>query len=141
MPFQNFVVPLRPIWRTQQRKVQAQMAESVDALVSNTSGATRAGSTPALGTTRALQSLSAASPRSQHFFISPKGRKEKGERGEDRIRPRGTSASYNNYLSQLSQTCEISTDAVAHQHLTRQCSFALARFLSTFTFFFTNIWD
>ena len=27
------------------------MAESVDALVSNTSGATRAGSTPALGTT------------------------------------------------------------------------------------------
>ena len=33
---------------------QAQMAESVDALVSNTSGATRAGSTPALGT-QALQ--------------------------------------------------------------------------------------
>ena len=30
--------------------VAAQMAESVDALVSNTSGATRAGSTPALGT-------------------------------------------------------------------------------------------
>ena len=30
---------------------KAQMAESVDALVSNTSGATRAGSTPALGTT------------------------------------------------------------------------------------------
>ena len=29
---------------------EAQMAESVDALVSNTSGATRAGSTPALGT-------------------------------------------------------------------------------------------
>ena len=29
------------------------MAESVDALVSNTSGATRAGSTPALGTTKA----------------------------------------------------------------------------------------
>jgi hypothetical protein len=28
------------------------MAESVDALVSNTSGATRAGSTPALGTTQ-----------------------------------------------------------------------------------------
>ena len=28
------------------------MAESVDALVSNTSGATRAGSTPALGTTK-----------------------------------------------------------------------------------------
>ena len=34
----------------QQRKLYAQMAESVDALVSNTSGATRAGSTPALGT-------------------------------------------------------------------------------------------
>ena len=31
-------------------KEAAQMAESVDALVSNTSGATRAGSTPALGT-------------------------------------------------------------------------------------------
>ena len=31
-------------------KCVAQMAESVDALVSNTSGATRAGSTPALGT-------------------------------------------------------------------------------------------
>ena len=30
--------------------VYAQMAESVDALVSNTSGAIRAGSTPALGT-------------------------------------------------------------------------------------------
>ncbi len=29
---------------------KAQMAESVDALVSNTSGAIRAGSTPALGT-------------------------------------------------------------------------------------------
>ena len=31
------------------------MAESVDALVSNTSGATRAGSTPALGTSVFLQ--------------------------------------------------------------------------------------
>ncbi len=30
------------------------MAESVDALVSNTSGATRAGSTPALGTIQRL---------------------------------------------------------------------------------------
>ena len=42
------------------------MAESVDALVSNTSGATRAGSTPALGTgfeAKVLQDLS-----SQHFF-------------------------------------------------------------------------
>ena len=47
------------------------MAESVDALVSNTSGATRAGSTPALGTgfeAKVLQDLS-----SQHFFrLSPK---------------------------------------------------------------------
>ncbi len=33
-------------------KALAQMAESVDALVSNTSGAIRAGSTPALGTSR-----------------------------------------------------------------------------------------
>ena len=39
---QNLSLPLRP--------QEAQMAESVDALVSNTSGATRAGSTPALGT-------------------------------------------------------------------------------------------
>ena len=31
------------------------MAESVDALVSNTSGVIRAGSTPALGTTNSLQ--------------------------------------------------------------------------------------
>ena len=30
------------------------MAESVDALVSNTSGATRAGSTPALGTCKEM---------------------------------------------------------------------------------------
>ncbi len=33
------------------------MAESVDALVSNTSGATRAGSTPALGTLWLLKTL------------------------------------------------------------------------------------
>ena len=52
------------------------MAESVDALVSNTSGATRAGSTPALGTseyfaqglneTEVLQSNDL-----QHFLFSP----------------------------------------------------------------------
>ena len=34
------------------------MAESVDALVSNTSGATRAGSTPALGTIKGERFLS-----------------------------------------------------------------------------------
>ena len=38
-------------------RLKAQMAESVDALVSNTSGATRAGSTPALGTVRYLKSV------------------------------------------------------------------------------------
>ena len=38
-------------------RIKAQMAESVDALVSNTSGATRAGSTPALGTTIFLKVL------------------------------------------------------------------------------------
>ncbi len=38
-------------------KSEAQMAESVDALVSNTSGATRAGSTPALGTKQSTKSL------------------------------------------------------------------------------------
>ena len=36
---------------------KAQMAESVDALVSNTSGATRAGSTPALGTSSTRQAI------------------------------------------------------------------------------------
>ena len=35
---------------TRLNRKNAQMAESVDALVSNTSGAIRAGSTPALGT-------------------------------------------------------------------------------------------
>ena len=34
------------------RKTDAQMAESVDALVSNTSGATHPGSIPGLGTTK-----------------------------------------------------------------------------------------
>ena len=43
----------------------AQMAESVDALVSNTSGATRAGSTPALGTYNTLQATRLA----RCFFI------------------------------------------------------------------------
>ena len=46
-----------------QRKRYAQMAESVDALVSNTSGATRAGSTPALGTFSALKI-------SRRFFVA-----------------------------------------------------------------------
>ncbi len=43
----------------------AQMAESVDALVSNTSGATRAGSTPALGT-----KPESSSEGSGFFFVS-----------------------------------------------------------------------
>ena len=47
---------------------QAQMAESVDALVSNTSGATRAGSTPALGT----KNPSTAPCRGVFLFLSPK---------------------------------------------------------------------
>ena len=38
-------------------RIEAQMAESVDALVSNTSGATRAGSTPALGTSKSRKKL------------------------------------------------------------------------------------
>ena len=45
----NFFVDIKNIFYLCSRK-EAQMAESVDALVSNTSGATRAGSTPALGT-------------------------------------------------------------------------------------------
>ena len=47
------VLPLHPQFKRLHRpstSCHAQMAESVDALVSNTSGATRAGSTPALGT-------------------------------------------------------------------------------------------
>ena len=40
----------RPKCLNEGLKALAQMAESVDALVSNTSGAIRAGSTPALGT-------------------------------------------------------------------------------------------
>ena len=43
------------------------MAESVDALVSNTSGATRAGSTPALGT----RFLKQGSLRTPHFCMQP----------------------------------------------------------------------
>ncbi len=43
------------------------MAESVDALVSNTSGATRAGSTPALGTKRTAGSRKSSS---RSFFVS-----------------------------------------------------------------------
>ena len=46
---------------------KAQMAESVDALVSNTSGAIRAGSTPALGTYRISNALQASTCRV--FFL------------------------------------------------------------------------
>ena len=59
-------------------KALAQMAESVDALVSNTSGAIRAGSTPALGTSRELRrsafALRTEAPYSRSF--SPKGKKQ-----------------------------------------------------------------
>ena len=44
------------------------MAESVDALVSNTSGATRAGSTPALGTKLKSEVLQVY--RLQHFLLT-----------------------------------------------------------------------
>ena len=43
------------------------MAESVDALVSNTSGATRAGSTPALGTS--FKATVLQDKVLQHFFF------------------------------------------------------------------------
>ena len=46
---------------------EAQMAESVDALVSNTSGATRPGSTPGLGTS--LKSKSAANQTIAALFL------------------------------------------------------------------------
>ncbi len=45
------------------------MAESVDALVSNTSGATRAGSTPALGTR--LESKCVAHHECDTLFLFP----------------------------------------------------------------------
>ena len=45
------------------------MAESVDALVSNTSGATRAGSTPALGTRSEEQKKCCRHRVWQHFFL------------------------------------------------------------------------
>ena len=48
-------------------RLGAQMAESVDALVSNTSGATRPGSTPGLGTR--LKSESAARVSLRHFLF------------------------------------------------------------------------
>ena len=50
------------------------MAESVDALVSNTSGATRAGSTPALGTIKykVLQKQSAVSQKLMALFLFQK---------------------------------------------------------------------
>ncbi len=51
------------------------MAESVDALVSNTSGAIRAGSTPALGTSRELRRSATAwrseAPCSRSFSPKP----------------------------------------------------------------------
>ena len=51
LAFQFFVLSLHPqSAHTKLLLIKAQMAESVDALVSNTSGAIRAGSTPALGT-------------------------------------------------------------------------------------------
>ena len=60
------------------------MAESVDALVSNTSGAIRAGSTPALGTSRELRRSAFAlrteapysrsfSPKISRFLGTPEG--------------------------------------------------------------------
>ena len=63
--FHQIVVPSRRF------QYQAQMAESVDALVSNTSGATRAGSTPALGTRKGRQIASLflhPSPGSNRWF-------------------------------------------------------------------------
>ena len=51
--------------------VHAQMAESVDALVSNTSGATRAGSTPALGTNKREVNASLLSYPGPYFNLTP----------------------------------------------------------------------
>ena len=51
------------------------MAESVDALVSNTSGATHPGSSPGLGT-KVQKSISAAVFFLQHFFVNQQHDKE-----------------------------------------------------------------
>ena len=66
LAFQFFVLSLHPqSAHTKLLLIKAQMAESVDALVSNTSGAIRAGSTPALGTESGK-----VSKLSSIFFIS-----------------------------------------------------------------------
>ena len=51
--FKYFLVLKKIILPLQSQRGHAQMAELVDALVSNTSEAIRAGSTPALGTRKA----------------------------------------------------------------------------------------
>ena len=55
---------------------QAQMAESVDALVSNTNVFGRAGSTPALGTEKAHRNVGLffLRPTFQNFFLLEKGK-------------------------------------------------------------------
>ena len=68
--FHQFVVPSRRF------QYQAQMAESVDALVSNTSGATHPGSIPGLGTRKGRFSdlpflVPAAGAEPVPFFSSP----------------------------------------------------------------------
>ncbi len=64
------------------------MAESVDALVSNTSGATRAGSTPALGTQTELPYRSSVFYYSdaQHFITitNANNKKEAGHKDPPR---------------------------------------------------------
>ena len=67
---QFLFVTLHPLSRSTSLRCNAQMAESVDALVSNTSGATRAGSTPALATR--LRKRKCCNTRLQHFFIKSK---------------------------------------------------------------------
>ena len=52
LPVQKLLVPLQP---QISREAFAQMAESVDALVSNTSGAIHPGSSPGLGTSKGYQ--------------------------------------------------------------------------------------
>ena len=54
---QNFVTTNKSCNFATANKANAQMAESVDALVSNTSGATHPGSSPGLGTKKRLTTL------------------------------------------------------------------------------------
>ena len=69
---------MRKIFSRTFAPLSAQMAESVDALVSNTSGATRAGSTPALGTLNYSESVANQVFATLFIFTASKKRAKSG---------------------------------------------------------------